>query len=69
MTIFIVLFVAVVILFAFSCCRVAGECTRQEELQQLQQEVQQESHCESCLRWSECNGVDEQCPHRKKETT
>lgn len=19
--------------------------------------------CETCLRWWECNGVDEQCPH------
>lgn len=23
-------------------------------------------HCETCLRWPECNGVDENCPLRKK---
>ncbi len=46
MTLFIVLFVAVVILLVFSCCRVAGECTREEE---MQQEIQRES----CLRYAE----------------
>ena len=24
-----------------------------------------EDPCEQCLRWSECNGVDEACPVRK----
>lgn len=23
-------------------------------------------HCEQCVRWSECNGVDESCPWRSK---
>lgn len=23
--------------------------------------------CETCLRWSECNGVDEGCPLRRGE--
>jgi len=22
--------------------------------------------CETCLRWSECNGVDEECPLRRE---
>ena len=25
--------------------------------------TERESPCDSCLRWAECNGVDEQCPH------
>lgn len=23
-------------------------------------------YCEHCVRWSECNGVDEDCPRRSK---
>ena len=23
------------------------------------------NRCEACTRWSECNGVDEECPWRK----
>lgn len=26
---------------------------------------QEESPCETCLRWPECNGVDEDCPERR----
>lgn len=29
-------------------------------------EKYEEEHCETCLRWSECNGVDEDCPLRKE---
>lgn len=25
--------------------------------------------CESCLRWEECNGVDDECPLRKEADT
>lgn len=31
-----------------------------------QYEVVEDDPCETCLRWSECNGVDEQCPLRRK---
>ena len=48
MIVLIVLFVAVAILFVVSCCMVAGECTREEEMQQ-QQEIQRES----CLFYTE----------------
>jgi hypothetical protein len=41
MTILIILFVAVAFLTVFSFCRVAGECKREEEMQQLQ-EIQSE---------------------------
>lgn len=27
-------------------------------------EEKNEDHCEVCVRWSECNGVDEECPWR-----
>lgn len=30
-------------------------------------EVPQSDPCEECLRWPECNGVDESCPMRKRE--
>ena len=36
----------------------SGTISRQEE---------KEHPCETCPRWSECNGVDEQCPWRKKD--
>ena len=29
-------------------------------------QVVEEDPCDTCLRWSECNGVDEQCPLRMK---
>lgn len=47
-------FFAVATLLA--CCKVSGECSRQEE---------KEHPCETCVRWSECNGVDDDCPRRK----
>lgn len=31
-----------------------------------QYEVIEDDPCETCLRWSECNGVDDQCPLRRK---
>lgn len=61
MTIFFVLLVAVVLLIVLACCKVSGDCAREEE-----RLAAKEDPCESCLRWSECNGVDEQCPHRKE---
>ena len=36
----------------------SGTISRQEE---------KEHPCETCPRWSECYGVDEQCPWRKKD--
>lgn len=27
----------------------------------------EEDPCDTCLRWSECNGVDEECPRRKRD--
>ena len=38
-----------------ACCKVSGDCARNEERQ---------NPCDSCNRWSECNGVDEGCPWR-----
>lgn len=45
------------ILIVLACCRVSGQCSRQEE-------KEMEHHCENCVRWSECNGVDDECPWR-----
>ena len=47
------------LLVVFAACKVSGDCAREEET------LEEECACENCLRWSECNGVDEQCPHRK----
>lgn len=41
-------------LIALACCKVSGDCSRQEE--------QDQDPCETCNRWSECNGVDSNCP-------
>lgn len=40
-----------------ACCKVSGDCSRAEE----------EDPCGTCLRWSECNGVDENCPWRAED--
>lgn len=42
----------------FACCRVSSRCAREEE----RPKVEKISPCDRCLRWSECNGVDEFCP-------
>ncbi len=51
--------IALIVVFAFVavlvCCKVSEDCTREEE----------EHPCASCLRWSECNGVDDDCPIRR----
>ena len=39
-----------------ACCKVSGDCARLEE---------QAHPCDTCVRWSECNGVDENCPRRR----
>jgi hypothetical protein len=35
-----------------ACCKVSAKVEAQED------------PCDSCLRWSECNGVDGECPWR-----
>lgn len=62
MTVLFLLIVAVVLLVILSACRISGKCAKQEL---DKQQAQQECPCESCLRWAECNGVDEQCQSRK----
>ena len=45
------------------------ECREQTEPQkshcERSEKDQKEDPCERCLRWPECNGVDEACPVRK----
>lgn len=55
MTIAIIACILLAALVIAACCKVSGDCSRQEE---------QEDPCDKCLRWSECNGVDEDCPWR-----
>ena len=55
MTIAIIVCGLLATLVIVACCKVSGDCARQEE---------QEDPCSWCLRWSECNGVDEDCPWR-----
>ena len=54
MIIAIIVAVALVALTVMACCKVSGDCARKEE----------NNPCDSCLRWPECNGVDEDCPWR-----
>jgi len=37
-----------------------------EEFSPVKEQERREDRCESCLRWSECAGVDESCPMRKE---
>lgn len=55
MTIVIIVCGLIAALIIVASCKVSGDCTRQEE---------QEDPCLLCLRWPECNGVDEDCPLR-----
>lgn len=55
MTIVIIACVVLVVVTVWSCCKVSGNCSRQEE---------QADPCVNCVRWSECNGVDKDCPWR-----
>ncbi len=32
-----------------------------------EQQVEKDDPCEKCLRWPECNGVDDGCPWRVKD--
>lgn len=51
----------VVLLDLLIYSNVAGDdATSEQEKKQPHDEP-----CETCVRWSECNGVDEQCPRRK----
>lgn len=47
------------------------ECSEQTEPQQRHcersEKDEKEDPCERCLRWPECNGVDEACPVRKHD--
>ena len=50
---YIFAFLVIIGVIILACCKVSGDCSRQDE---------KEHPCETCPRWSECNGVDEQCP-------
>lgn len=58
MTIFFILFFLFAALVVSACCKVSGSITRKEE---------QQDPCDTCLRWGECNGVDEECPVRRND--
>ena len=55
MIIAIIVCVFLVALVVAGCCKVSGECSRQEE---------QEDPCASCPRLSECKGVSDAYPWR-----
>ena len=46
----------IVVLIVVCCCKVSGQCSRQ---------IEKKDPCDSCVRWDECNGVDESCPCRE----
>lgn len=56
MKIAIILLVLFAAMVCYACCKVSGSITRKEE---------QQDPCDTCLRWGECNGVDEECPVRR----
>lgn len=55
MIIAIIAFILFAALVVAACCKVSGDCSRQEE---------KDDPCVSCHRWYECNGVDKNCPWR-----
>ena len=50
------LLLLIVFVFAVACFVNKRNSERDKETNQ--------SYCEVCVRWSECNGVDESCPWR-----
>lgn len=46
-----------------------GDVSKEENRKELEEKIRQyyKSPCEDCLRWSECNGVDPDCPVRNKK--
>ena len=54
MIVAIIVIAVIAVLVALACCKVSGRCSREEE----------EHPCQTCVRWEECNGVDESCPRR-----
>ena len=55
---YIVVICIVAAVTIMACCKVSGDCDREEE---------KKFPCENCQRWDECNGVDDHCPWRKKD--
>lgn len=51
--IILMLALAALVLVLMGACKVSGECSREEE---------KVDYCQCCVRWSECNGVDKDCP-------
>lgn len=51
----LILLAVVIVIVVVACCKVSGKCAREEE---------REDPCHDCLRWDECNGVDDDCPRR-----
>lgn len=60
MTVLLFLAWLLALLVVLGSCKVSGECAEQERRAGLH------DPCETCLRWSECNGVDDECPLRKE---
>ena len=54
--VFVICVILAAVLF-YACCVQSGKDARKEE----------EHPCDSCLRWDECNGVDEYCPNRSNK--
>lgn len=55
---YVIALCVIILLLVCACYRVFGNCSQAEE---------QAHPCEGCARWSECNGVDEECPWRSKD--
>lgn len=52
MKILLIVIAVLIVVAVLGCCKVAGKCSRREE----------KDPCEFCVRWYECNGVDDECP-------
>lgn len=48
----------IITVILYASCWQSGTISRQEE---------EKYPCETCVRWTECNGVDEECPWRKRD--
>ena len=57
MTVLLVFFVGFTLLLVLACVKTL-EISAEEE----RHAAAQQSPCETCLRWDECNGVDKECP-------
>lgn len=65
MRLFIIIILVFVVVLVYGCLTVSARESRREEHRRTANPTPPKTPvepCEKCLRWPECNGVDQDCP-------